>query len=676
MMSRKLVWLKYVTVMLVCLMMNAATYGDGVMDLQEALDGTFSLVLPDYLELDNGKLRIRMDTLDFGGAITYLSLSDQDRNIINTYDRGREIQQSYYAGQNLDRIVDGQHPAWSPWPWNPIQVGDAYGNSSVVIDTDITDGVAYTKTIPLLWDMNNEQGECHIEQWTSLNGYSVHVRNKLTCFRTDSIWTQVIAKHQELPAVYTIGDLSNLYTYIGSSPWQDQPLTKIINNGPPWAYWTTNENWAATVDASDWGLGVYNASSTLFAGGIHRNGYGETSDPSTSYMTPIATVSLGKTSVYEYEYDIFVGSLDQIREFVYMKNIGADPATNPGPADTETDVSVCDDVSWDAGALALSHDVYFGTNPTPDAGEFIDNRTGTSYDPSALLLGTTYYWRIDEVNPVGTTTGPVWSFTTKYPVDLKNFALLAQYWMLDCGDVDDCIAIDWYFDGTIDTLDLQQLALSWLGEEMYAFKPISYWKFDEQSGILAADSIGEKHGTLVNFPTDDSQWVEGKVDGALSFDGVDDYVTVPDFSITGNEITLVAWINGSGPLYTGIIATRTPETRGMLIGAENRLVYTWNDPAQKQFTWLGGPVIPVDEWAMVAVVIEPDKATVYVYSDSAGLVSGVNSVAHDVETMADIKIGWEEGVATRIFDGLIDDVRVYDKALSQDEILWLCTNNQ
>lgn len=279
---------------------------------------------PPYLELDNGKLRIRMDTVQYGGAITYLSLSNQDRNIINTFDRGREIQQSYYAGQNLDRTADGQHSAWSPWPWNPIQVGDASGNSSAVIDSNITNGVAYTKTVPLLWDMNNEQAECHIEQWTSLHGDSVHVRCKLTCFRTDSIWTQVIAKHQELPAVYTIGDLSNLYTYIGSTPWQDQPLTRIVNDGPPWEYWTTNENWAATVDDSDWGLGVYNKNATLFAGGIHGTGSGGTSDSSTSYMTPLTTVALGKTTIYEYEYDLVVGSLDQIRNFAYMKNAGAD----------------------------------------------------------------------------------------------------------------------------------------------------------------------------------------------------------------------------------------------------------------------------------------------------------------------------------------------------------------
>jgi len=92
-----------------------------------------------------------------------------------------------------------------------------------------------------------------------------------------------------------------------------------------------------------------------------------------------------------------------------------DPATNPGPADTATDVSIFDVISWDAGSYVLSHDVYFGTNPIPGAGEFMGNQGGTTYDPGTLATSTTYYWAIDEVNPVGTTTGPVWSFTTQDP---------------------------------------------------------------------------------------------------------------------------------------------------------------------------------------------------------------------------------------------------------------------
>jgi len=88
-------------------------------------------------------------------------------------------------------------------------------------------------------------------------------------------------------------------------------------------------------------------------------------------------------------------------------------ASNPSPADSATDVSVDADLSWTAGSGSTSSDVYFGTDSTPDAGEFQGNQTATTYDPGTMANSTTYYWRIDEINAEGTTTGDVWSFTTE-----------------------------------------------------------------------------------------------------------------------------------------------------------------------------------------------------------------------------------------------------------------------
>jgi hypothetical protein len=88
------------------------------------------------------------------------------------------------------------------------------------------------------------------------------------------------------------------------------------------------------------------------------------------------------------------------------------PASDPVPADGATNVDAATSLGWTAGADTDSHDVYFGTDPTPDAGEFIGNQGATGFDPGPLADGTSYYWRIDEVNAEGTTTGDVWSFTT------------------------------------------------------------------------------------------------------------------------------------------------------------------------------------------------------------------------------------------------------------------------
>ena len=83
--------------------------------------------------IDNGVLTLKLD-LTRGGAISYLSLSTSTRNIVNISDEGRYIQQSYYAGKGLNRQAEGQSKQWSPWPWNPIQVGDYNRHRAKILD--------------------------------------------------------------------------------------------------------------------------------------------------------------------------------------------------------------------------------------------------------------------------------------------------------------------------------------------------------------------------------------------------------------------------------------------------------------------------------------------------------------------------------------------------------------
>ena len=87
-------------------------------------------------------------------------------------------------------------------------------------------------------------------------------------------------------------------------------------------------------------------------------------------------------------------------------------AHNPQPADGITG-GVSPVFRWNPGTTAVTHAVYFGTNPTPGSAEFRGNQTSTTYtDPAPLVLGTTYYWRVDESDGAGNTyPGAVWKFT-------------------------------------------------------------------------------------------------------------------------------------------------------------------------------------------------------------------------------------------------------------------------
>jgi len=101
----------------------------------------------------------------------------------------------------------------------------------------------------------------------------------------------------------------------------------------------------------------------------------------------------------------------------------AGAVSNPNPADGTGDVSPTQILTWNAGAVAASHEVYFGTdadavkNATTASPEYKGPKAlgEESYDPGELMLDTTYYWRIDEVNNTSSDSpwkGNVWSFST------------------------------------------------------------------------------------------------------------------------------------------------------------------------------------------------------------------------------------------------------------------------
>lgn len=278
---------------------------------------------PAELIADNGKLTVKFD-LTRGGAISWISYSGSQRSFVNIADEGRYIQQSYYAGKSLDRKAEGQSYSWSPWTWNPIQVGDAFRNRAKILDYKQSKDTLYVKCIPMQWDMNNRPAEAEMEQWTFLKENVLTIRNRLTCHRTDTIYGDSLMRNQELPAVYPISALKNLYTYEGNAPFTNDPYKKLEVKNLASGFWgrykKVSENWMAFVDDADLGMLVYNPLCTEFLAGMAGEPGKESSDPSTSYIAPIRDEILYKNSIYEYEYYILIGSLEEMRKQVYQIN--------------------------------------------------------------------------------------------------------------------------------------------------------------------------------------------------------------------------------------------------------------------------------------------------------------------------------------------------------------------
>ena len=168
---------------------------------------------------------------------------------------------------------------------------------------------------------------------------------------------------------------------------------------------------------------------------------------------------------------------------------------------------------------------------------------------------------------------------------------------------------------------------------------VAWWKFDEGSGIVAADSSGFSYDGKLNG-MDDGDWVGGIMGKSLEFDGVNDYVTIPSPDLVGtNTLTVTAWIKREGQqsIYAGIVWSRDTNTQagtGICFGsgpgfrANHELAYCWDESF---WEWHSGLIVPDGKWVFVALVVEPTKATLYMGQDGA-LSSATHEARHDIIT--------------------------------------------
>jgi len=271
---------------------------------------------PDIQFIENAHIRVGI-TRKWGGAITHVSVPGEP-NIINSHDLGRQIQQSYYSGPpNYQKAGKEKSKAWSAFPWNPIQTGDAYRNGSQVVDVRTRGNSLYVKTIPMLWPMNNDPGECTMETWITLskNSPAFTYKARLTNHRSDK--TQYKGGAQEVPAVYVNGHYHRLMTYTGDKPFTGDALRELRNDHKedwPWVNSLPTEGWAALVNDAGTGIGVMVKSPLEFHGGFSgKRGVGGETDANTGYMSPIASEVLDHNVVFDYSAEFVVGTLGEIR---------------------------------------------------------------------------------------------------------------------------------------------------------------------------------------------------------------------------------------------------------------------------------------------------------------------------------------------------------------------------
>ena len=274
---------------------------------------------------------------------------------------------------------------------------------------------------------------------------------------------------------------------------------------------------------------------------------------------------------------------------------------------------------WSAGAGAAQHDIYLGTDwiavddaTTGTEGIYRGRQLGgaTTYrlPEPAPEWNMTYYWRVDEINSEGTVSkGGIWNFTV-----------------------------------------VDELA--------------GWWKFDEGEGTVASDTSGhDHHGPLIGDP----KWAPGYDGLALDFDGLGDCVEIGKLpSEMGLDVnapwSVALWVSARNFDGGGVFEMSGDGEFDHLSLRTGGLGDEWllrNGPDMQTFT-----VDSLNEWVHVVCVREPywtevlvngrQVQTDYTRSDSVD------------ETLFRIGV-----VDQHYFDGLIDDVRLYGRAVTQDEIV-------
>ncbi len=192
---------------------------------------------------------------------------------------------------------------------------------------------------------------------------------------------------------------------------------------------------------------------------------------------------------------------------------------------------------------------------------------------------------------------------------------------------------------------------------------VGYWKLD---GDAADASGGERHGTI-----EGATFTPGVYGQALQFDGFDDDVVIPGLNRDMPSMTITTWLrrDGNQVPFAGIVVSRRANGVSSLnFGNANELRYQWADDDPAASGWDSGLVVPALQWVFAALVVEPQKATIYLH-DGMALQSAENLIVHRAQDFASfIYLGWEPFDFSRRLGGALDDVRIYDYALTSSEI--------
>lgn len=204
---------------------------------------------------------------------------------------------------------------------------------------------------------------------------------------------------------------------------------------------------------------------------------------------------------------------------------------------------------------------------------------------------------------------------------------------------------------------------------------VAMWLFDEGQGKTVRDSTGNGNDGTING---DPKWVDGRFGKGLEFDGADDYIAVSDsdsLDVNGDQITIVAWIKGSGwPAANHVVRKLHDQAQGHIyvlrIQPDTIRAYIATDTNPSPGYQVNGATsLNTGEWYHVALVYDGKEIRVYLNGEVDGSVEASGNIA---TSGAELRIG--RGDPAGYFAGVIDEVAIFNVALDEEGIKEIMEN--
>ena len=391
------------------------------------------------------------------------------------------------------------------------------------------------------------------------------------------------------------------------------------------------------------------------------------------------------------------------------------------------DVSVL--LGWLPGGFAVEHDVYVGTTAELGADQLLGRQAATSALAAGLEKDTTYYWRVDDVTADGTVVlGDVWSFwvppRSSYNPSIDGITILETsanlswaagfapimhqvYFGSDADQVANAADAPLVMDIGYDTGELQPATTYyWRVDEFYGADTVkgqvwsfstvpvlpmtddpslvALWTFDGDSGGVVLDQSGNaNHVALENG----AQVIAGHGGDVLDM-GAEGYGAVANlvYESTGlTEVTVNSWVRTDDPGAQYVLSFDRNEYYRLAVGATQAPVtdgqvgwHVFTDAGQLDY----GSVTRVDdgEWHHISGVFDNGTATIYIDgfaepSVTMGTTYGTGNTRYGLVGANSEATGFDgSNSGGPPIQGEIDDLAIYDKAFTEDEMRQLYGN--